>query len=407
MSQPRFPGKRIVLGVTGSIAAYKAVEILRSLVQDGADVSVVMTASATRFVTPLTFEVLSKHPVATDLFATHQDMLHLTLAEQADLVLIAPATAHLLAKAALGLADDLLATLLLASRCPVVIAPAMDGGMWEHPAVQAHVTQLRDRGITVLDPEIGPLASGRVGRGRLTEIDRILETVSHRLAPRQDWLGQRLLVSAGPTEEPVDPVRVLSNRSSGKMGFAIAEAARSRGAQVVLVSGPTALPTPAGVERVNVRTAEDMYKAMTSRQSWATVVVMAAAVGDFRPAQVCSTKLERMGEAARTLQLEPTPDILSALSSQRRGQLLVGFAAETGPVLPRAAEKLRRKGVDLLIANDVTQEGAGFESDTNVVTLIDRSGTVTTLPKMLKRDLADVLLDAVLALGKPPVPGQV
>jgi phosphopantothenoylcysteine decarboxylase/phosphopantothenate--cysteine ligase len=403
---PRFPGKRIVLGVTGSIAAYKAVELLRSLVQEGADVSVVMTSSATRFVAPLTFEVLSKRPVATDLFAAHDALLHLTLTERADVVLIAPATAHLLATAALGLADDLLGTLLLATQCPVIMAPAMDGGMWDHPAVQGHVARLLERGVTILAPEVGPLASGRVGRGRLVDTSTILDAVAQRLAPRQDWLGQRLLVSAGPTHEPIDPVRVLSNRSSGKMGYAIAEAARARGAQVVLVSGPTTLATPAGIERVDVTTAEEMYKAVTTRLSWATVVIMAAAVGDFRPAQISSQKLERTGAGTQNLQLEPTADILSALAAQRRGQLLVGFAAETGPVLPRALDKLKRKGVDLLVANDVTQDGAGFGTDTNVVVLLDRTGKVTELPKMPKRELADHLLDAVLRLERLLPGGQ-
>jgi phosphopantothenoylcysteine decarboxylase/phosphopantothenate--cysteine ligase len=405
--QPRFLGKRVVLGVTGSIAAYKAVELLRSLVQEGADVSVVMTPSATRFVPPLTFEVLSKHPVATDLFAAHDEMLHLTLAERADVVVIAPATAHSLAKAALGLAEDLLGTLLLAAQCPVIIAPAMDGGMWDHPAVQGHVAQLLQRGVMILAPEVGPLASGRVGRGRLVDTSVILEAVAQRLAPRQDWRGQRVLVSAGPTHEPIDPVRVLSNRSSGKMGYAVAQAARARGGQVVLVSGPTALPTPAGVERVNVTTAEEMYKALTTRLPWATVVIMAAAVGDFRVTQVSSQKLERSGAGTQSLQLEPTPDILSALAAQRRGQLLVGFAAETGPVLPRALDKLKRKGVDLLVANDVTQEGAGFGTDTNVAVLLDRTGKVTELPKMPKRELADHLLDAVLRLDKSVPHGEV
>jgi phosphopantothenoylcysteine decarboxylase/phosphopantothenate--cysteine ligase len=404
MNQPRFPGKRIVLGVTGSIAAYKAVEVLRELVKDGADVTVVMTASATRFVAPLTFEVLSGHPVATDLFAAHEEMLHLSLAEQADAVLIVPATAHCLAKAALGLADDLLGTLLLATRGPVLMAPAMDGGMWDHPTVRQHVSTLEARGVMILGPEEGPLASGRIGKGRMVDPDVIFEAISVCLAPRQDWQGHRVLISAGPTREPIDPVRFLSNHSSGKMGYALAEAARARGAEVVLVSGPTVLPSPAGVERIDVVTAEEMYKALLERLPWATVIVMAAAVGDFRPTRLAARKLERAGK--QTLELEPTTDILSVLAKQRRGRIVVGFAAETGQVLPRAAEKLKRKGVDLMVANDVTREGAGFGTDTNVAVLIDRNGRTLELPKMSKRALADRILDAVLALAQPQGPAQ-
>jgi phosphopantothenoylcysteine decarboxylase/phosphopantothenate--cysteine ligase len=238
------------------------------------------------------------------------------------------------------------------------------------------------------------------------ETAKILEAVAARLAPRQDWIGERVLISAGPTCEPIDAVRILTNRSSGKMGYAVADAARTRGAQVILVSGPAALSTPAGIERVDVTTAEEMSKALMARLSWATVVIMAAAVGDFRPVQVSSKKLERTGDHAPTLQLEPTPDILAALAAQRRTQIIVGFAAEIGPVLPRAVEKLKRKGIDLMVANDVTQEGAGFGTDTNVAVLIDRSGQVTELPKMPKRELADRLLDTVLTIKKSLPPRQ-
>jgi phosphopantothenoylcysteine decarboxylase/phosphopantothenate--cysteine ligase len=402
----RLLAKRIVLGVTGSIAAYKAVELLRGLIQEGADVSVVMTPSAMRFVTPLTFETLSKRPVATDLFAVHDEMQHLTLAERADAIVIAPATAHMLARAALGLADDLMGTMLLAARCPVLIAPAMDGGMWDHPTVQAHVVNLRSRGIMILDPDEGPLASGKIGKGRLIDPAAILEALIARLTPRQDWAGHRVLVSAGPTHEPIDAVRFISNRSSGKMGYALADAARARGASVVLVSGPTALAAPPGVDHVEVVTAEEMLKAMRTRLAWATVVVMAAAVGDFRPVRPVSTKLDKATLAKQGLDIEPTEDILSVLSQSRRGQILVGFSAETGPVLPRAAAKLKGKGLDLIVGNDVTAEGAGFGSDTNVATLIDRYGKVIDLPKMTKRELADRILDAVLALDQPPQPSS-
>ena len=292
---PTLIGKRIVLGVTGSIAAYKAVALLRTLIREGAVVQVVMTQSATKFVTPLTFEVLSGHPVSTDMFEAHQEMKHLSLPEQADAIVIAPATANCLAKAALGLGDDLLSTMLLTAQCPLIVAPAMDGGMWTHPSVQEHVNTLRARGTIVVNPEIGPLASGQTGQGRLAEEGRILEALQAALAPRRDWQGHRVLVSAGPTQEPIDPVRFISNRSSGKMGYAVAEAAQARGAQVVLVTGPTALPTPRGVEVVSVATAEDMLKALSTRLAWSTTVIMAAAVADFRPNTPCFAKNQKTG----------------------------------------------------------------------------------------------------------------
>lgn len=396
--QLRFLGKRILLGVSGSIAAYKAVGLLRTLVQEGADVSVVMTESATRFLTPLTFEVLSRHPVAIDLFAAHQEMVHLSLPEQADAVVIAPATANVIAKSALGLADDLLSAIVLNTTCPLILAPAMDDSMWNHPTVRSHTETLRARGVTVLEPEEGLLASGRSGKGRLTAEAVILSAIEQRLAIRRDWLGQRVLVSAGPTQEPIDAVRFISNRSSGKMGYAVAQAARERGAEVVLVSGPTALAPPLGVEYVQVCTAEEMGKALMARFPWATVLVMAAAVADFRPKRLASEKLHKRAGSWKTLELERTDDILQTLSRQRTAQILVGFAAETGEVIPRAREKLTSKGLDLIVGNDVSAPGSGFGSETNATVLIDREGRVTELGLLPKRVLADRILDAVLAL---------
>jgi len=398
----RFLGKRIVLGVSGSIAAYKAVGLLRRLTEEGADVSVVMTEAATRFIRPLTFEILSRHPVATDLFESRQEMLHLTLPEQADAVVIAPATANQLAKYALGLADDLLSTLVLNVSCPLILAPAMDGDMWDHPAVKAHRDVLHRRGATILDPEEGPLASGRIGKGRLPDDGVILSAIEQRLLPRRDWAGQRVLVSAGPTQEAIDPVRFISNRSSGKMGYALAHAARERGAEVTLVSGPTALPIPPGVELLPVCTAEEMEKALNSRFAWSTVLVMAAAVADFRPKYFTSKKIKKSSGSLERLELEPTTDILEQLAKRRTSQILVGFAAETGPVLPNAIDKLRHKGLDLVVGNNVAAEGAGFGSDTNEAVLVDRTGRVTELGLLPKRLLADRILDAVLALGTPP-----
>jgi len=390
---PTLIGKQIVLGVTGSIAAYKAVALLRTLLREGAMVHVVMTQSATKFVTPLTFEVLSGHPVSSDVFEAHQEMKHLSLPEQADAIVIAPATANCLAKAALGLGDDLLSTMLLTAQCPLIVAPAMDGGMWAHPSVREHVGTLRARGTIVVNPEIGPLASGRIGQGRLAEEGTILEAIQAALAPRRDWQGHRVLVSAGPTQEPIDPVRFISNRSSGKMGYAIAEAAQARGAQVILVTGPTALPTPTGVEAVLVTTAEEMTKALSARLAWSTTVIMAAAVADFRPTHPASQKIKKQERTAQTLNLERVPDILASLSAQRTTQLMVGFAAETSDLIAQSNDKLTAKGLDLIVANDVTTLGGGFGSDQNAATLIDRQGAVTELSLMPKRALADAILN--------------
>jgi phosphopantothenoylcysteine decarboxylase / phosphopantothenate---cysteine ligase len=401
----KFIGSRMVLGVSGSIAAYKAVGLLRTLVQEGAEVSVVMTEGATRFMAPLTFEVLSQRPVATSVFSTHQDMLHLTLPEWADAIVVAPATANQLAKYATGLADDLLSTMVLTATCPLILAPAMDGGMWDHPAVQANVRTLRQRGVTVLEPEEGPLASGRMGKGRLTEEPVIVAAVEAALSPPRDLAGQRILISAGPTQEAIDPVRFISNRSSGKMGYALAEAARARGAEVVLVTGPTTLPIPHGIESVSICTAEEMTKAMQSRLSWSSVVIMAAAVADFRPKRPSIKKIKKDGTAWQQLELEQTEDILTLLTRLRTAQLMVGFAAETEDVAQHAAEKLTRKGLDLIVGNNVAEAGSGFGSDTSAAVLIDRHGHTAAIPVMSKRALADQILDAVKALRitSPPV----
>lgn len=407
-SQPRpltLLGKRILLGVTGSIAAYKAVGLLRNLTAEGAEVSVAMTPSATRFVTPLTFEVLSKQPVAIDLFPGGPQMPHLSLPEQADALLVAPATANTIAKCALGLADDLLSAMVLNARCPLIFAPAMDGDMWDHPAVQRNVEVLRERGAVVLEPEVGPLASGAVAKGRLPQEAVIVGALKEQLARKLDCVGRRVLVSAGPTQEAIDPVRFVSNRSSGKMGFALAEAARDRGAEVVLVSGPTALPAPRGVIVVPVETAREMEAELLRRLPWSTVVIMAAAVADFRPKRPASDKLKKLQHDWRELQLEPTDDILTRLAARRTTQVLVGFAAETGTIVAQARDKLKRKGVDLIVGNNVAAEGSGFGSDTNAAVLVGRHGVVAELTVMPKRQLADRILDAVLSLSTA-APGQ-
>jgi phosphopantothenoylcysteine decarboxylase / phosphopantothenate---cysteine ligase len=391
-------GKRIALGVTGSIAAYKAVSLLRALRCEGAAVSVVMTRAATKFVTPLTFEVLSGSRVITDLFDAHEEISHLTIPERVDVVLVAPATANFLAKAALGLADDVLTTMLLSARCPVIVSPAMDGDMWTHPTVVQHVQTLRARGVVVLDPEVGPLASGRVAQGRLSEEPKILAAVDLALASRRDWQGQVVLVSAGPTQEPIDPVRFLSNRSSGKMGYAIAAAARDRGADVILISGPSSLSSEPGITTVRVNTAAEMADALCRHFPACTVLIMAAAVADFRPKESAMQKVKRQGKAEIVLELETTPDILAMLSARRTSQIMVGFAAETEHILSHATDKLKAKGLDLIVANDVTQTGGGFDSDDNAAVILSAKGEQRDLGLMSKRRLAEEILTAVREL---------
>ena len=398
-------GKEIVLGISGSIAAYKAVLLLRELTARGAEVAVVMTAGAEHFVGPLTFRTLSGRPVLSNLFDPQSDeaVEHVALAERAHVFVVAPATANVLAKAAHGIADDFLTTLLLAARCPVLMAPAMDGGMWEHAAVQANVATLRERGVSVFEPEAGALASGLSGRGRLPEVESIVEEVERVLTPGRDLTGERVLVTAGPTREPIDPVRYLSNRSSGKMGHAVATAALRRGAEVVLISGPTALKPPAGAVYVPVQTAEEMREAALQHLGAASVVIKAAAVADYRVERPSPTKIKSGGKReGLSLDLVPNPDILKELAQKKGGAFLVGFAAETNDVRAHAAEKLRAKGVDLLVANDVSQHGIGFEADDNQVVLLDRWGGTLELPRMTKIQVAHAILDRVLALRAAP-----
>jgi phosphopantothenoylcysteine decarboxylase/phosphopantothenate--cysteine ligase len=392
-------GRRILLGVTGSIAAYKAVELLRELQRRGAEVQVAMTEAATRFVAPLTFETLSRQEVLLDMWSLQYShrIGHIEATQRADLLLVAPATAQTIARLALGLADDFLSCIALAGRCPLVVAPAMDCDMFEHPALQAHLATLRSRGAVLVAPDVGPLASGLVGRGRLAELPAILAAVEGVLRPRRDLDGQLVLVTAGPTREPLDPVRYLSNRSSGKMGYAVAAAAAARGARVVLVSGPTALATPPGADRVDVETAQEMHDAVLATLPQTTVVIKAAAVADYRPKAVQPRKIKK-SEAAATLSLEPTPDILAEVGRRKGRRILVGFAAETDDLVANARQKLARKGLDLVVANDVTAPGAGFDADTNVVTLIGADGEAEALPRLSKREVADRILDRVVAL---------
>ncbi len=397
---------RVALGVTGGIAAYKSAELLRLLEERGLEVQVVMTAAAREFVSPLTFAALSGRKVITGLFGPsagdanlESAIEHIAVAQSIDALVIAPATADVVAKIAHGLADDFLTTLVLATRVPIVVAPAMNVNMWENAATRDNLEVLRRRGIRIVEPEEGYLACGMTGAGRLASLESILDAVCGVLGMADDLNGETVLVTAGPTEEPIDPVRYLSNRSSGKMGYAIAEAGRRRGARVILVSGPTRLDPPA-VTLLPVRTAEEMAAAVFENLKDASIVIMSAAVADFRPVRVESGKIKR-NEGSRTLQLEPTEDILAGVSRRRApGQLVVGFAAETDRLLENARAKLIAKQLDLVVANDVTAEGAGFDVDTNIVTFVFPDGRTIPLERMSKFDVAGRLLDEIAALRK-------
>ena len=395
---------RITLGVTGGVAAYKAAELVRRLQQDGFTVQVVMTRSAREFVTPLTFAALSGQKVITDLFAEsggeanlESAIEHIAVAQRTDLLLIAPATADVIAKFARGIADDFLTTLHLASTAPVVIAPAMNVNMWNHAATQENLEMLRARGVHIVQPDEGYLACGMTGPGRLAGQEAIIAAVRDALNLKRDLEGETVVVTAGPTCEDLDPVRYITNRSSGKMGYAVAEAAARRGARVVLVSGPTALDTPAGVDRVNVRTALEMQQAVRRHFSDASIGIFAAAVADYRPVETVSQKMKRSKEPL-TIRLEPNPDILASVAAEKGSRLVVGFAAETDRVAENARKKLAAKNADLIVANDVTAEGAGFDVDTNVVTLLSRDGRDLALPKMTKREVAERILEEVVRL---------
>ena len=398
---------KIALGVTGGVAAYKAAELVRRLQQEKLDVQVVMTRSAQEFINPLTFAALTGQKVITDMFSAGDSgpanvesaIEHIAVAQRIDLLLVAPATADILGKFAHGIAQDFLSTLYLATKAPVVVAPAMNVNMWEHSATQRNLEILRERGVHVVDPDEGYLACGMTGSGRLAATETIARKVCDVLGIRHDLARQTILVTAGPTCEDIDPVRFLTNRSSGKMGYALAEAAHRRGAHVVLVSGPTDLKVPDGVDWVPVRATEEMHRAVRERATTANVVIMAAAVSDYRPAAQHDKKLKR-GEGSFTLELEPTTDILAELGREKQGQILVGFAAETNSVAENARGKLARKGADMIVANDVTQEGAGFDTDTNIVTLYLRDGREIPLPKMSKFEVANQILDRVLEVQK-------
>lgn len=394
----RLTDKTVVLGVGGGIAAYKAGEITRLLVQRGAKVRVMMTPNAREFITPLTLQTLSQNAVATDTFSLTQESQigHIRLADAADLILIAPATADLIAKAAVGIADDIVTTVLLATRAKVAFAPAMNVHMYAHPTVQGNLATLRSRGVSIIEPGEGDLACGYEGKGRLEDPAIIVEELERMLAPR-DLEGQRILVTAGPTQEAIDPVRFVSNRSSGKMGFAIARAAVARGAEVRMVAGPSSLPTPRGVERFDTINAADMLSATSRNFPWCTALVMAAAIADFRPANPASNKLKKNSRGL-DLKMMSIADELPRLAAKRGSRVMIGFAAETNELEANARDKLKRKGLDLIVANDVTQQGAGFGGDTNIVTLITPDGVAHSHPKLSKDEVADLILDRLVAI---------
>lgn len=391
----------VALGVTGCIAAYKAVEVLRGLQKRGASVRVVMTRHATEFVGPLTFQSISGFPVIAEMFAPTDDpeIKHIQLAQTIDLLLVAPATANALAKFANGIADDFLSTLYISTTAPVLVAPAMNVEMWAHPATRENVRRLRERGVHFIDPEEGYLACRTVGAGRLAEpadiVQRAYDVMSLGASPK-DLRSERVLITAGPTQEAIDPVRFLSNRSSGKMGFAVAEAALARGAEVTLISGPVSIPAPEGARTISVRSAAEMYEAVKDNLDQATIVVMAAAVADYRPASVRRQKIKKNGRSL-VLDLEPTDDILAAVGREAGSRVVIGFAAETENVVENATKKLNEKRADLIVANDVSAPDSGFDVDNNRIALVSSEGVVE-LPLLSKREAAARIIDAAMMI---------
>jgi len=390
--------KEILLGVSGGIAAYKGCELIRLLLKAGAEVQVVMTANASRFVNPLTFETLSGRPVYSAMFEkSASPLIHIDLADRAELLVIAPATANIIGKIANGIADDLLSTLFLASKAKTLVCPAMNVNMYEHPAVQENLAKLRKNGVMVLEPEAGELACGWEGKGRLPEPDIILEACEHAVVAK-DFAGKKILITAGPTREALDPVRFISNRSSGKMGYALARAARAKGAEVILISGPSALRPPMKVNLVKVESAAQMKKAVEKYFGDSDIIIGAAAVGDFKPRIAAQNKIKKH-KADLLIELEKNPDIISELGKKKqKGQVLVGFAAETEDLIKNAKRKLDEKNLDLIVANDVSKKGAGFDVDTNIATILPRKGRAEYLPQMSKLELSYRIMDTIFKL---------
>lgn len=394
-------GKKIVLGVTGGIAVYKAVDLVSRLRKQGAEVRVVMTEHAQEFVTPLTFKEISGNKVAVSMWESNQEfnVEHIALANWADVFVVAPATANILAKMACGIADDLLSTTLLAAQAPIIVCPAMNTGMYDNPATQENIARLQQRGVTVMPPAVGMLACGTAGAGRLPEPQQIVDFIKNFVAKREgDMRGLKVLVTAAGTREPIDPVRFVGNRSSGKMGYAIAQAAAERGADVLLVTGPSALPLPPNVQACKVETTAEMLKACLDAYDSVDIVIKAAAVADYRPHDVADQKIKKKTDDALTVVMDKNPDILKELGMRKKHQILVGFAAETQNLLENAREKVVKKNLDMIVANDVTAAGAGFNADTNIVKFLFPDGSVSSLAQMPKTAVAEKLLDTVMQL---------
>lgn len=400
-------GKRIILGVTGSIACYKAAEITRELINRGAKVHVVMTEAATHFVSPITFQTLSGHPVITGLFYKRQpDETHIDLARSCNLLLVAPATANIIGKVASGVADDFLSTLALAATSPILIAPAMNERMYSNPIFRENMERLISFGVEFVESEYGELACGEKGMGRLASVSRIIEAVEETLGEGKELKNKKVLITSGPTQEPIDEVRYITNRSSAKMGFALARAARRMGGEVVLISGPASLRPPLGIELIQVRTAREMYEAVKERFKEVDIGIFAAAVADFRPKETVKGKIKKDGEFS--MELVRNPDILKEMGERRDSKILVGFAAEAEDLLANATLKLKEKNLDIIVANDICEEGAGFDVDTNIVTIITRDGKQEKLPRLSKDEVARHILKKVVeATGFEPATSSV
>lgn len=391
-----FSGKNIVIGVTGGIAVYKAVDLVSRLKKLGAEVNVIMTESAREFVMPLTFQTISNNPVAIDTFAPPQkwSVEHISLAQKADLFMIVPATANIIGKMANGIADDMLSTTVMATKAPVLIAPAMNTGMYENVIVQDNIKKLKSFGYEFVGPGAGFLACGDIGAGRLIEAETIISKAEGLLIGKKDLLGKKILVTAGPTQESIDPVRYITNHSSGKMGYAIAEAAIQRGANVTLVTGPTNLRVPDDVEVIHTKSAQEMYEAVSDRFEDCDIVIQSAAVADYRPKNVSNQKIKKSGNLQ--IELDRTKDIAFEIGKRKSNQCLVGFAAETENLIENAKGKMERKSFDYIVANDLTASGAGFKSDTNIATILSAKGMVKTLPKLTKKELAHEIINSII-----------
>lgn len=395
-----FKNKCIVLGVTGGIAAFKAAELVSLLKKQGAEVHVILTSAAQKFITPLTLQTLSKNPVILDMFDEPKswEVQHIALADRADLFMIVPATANFIGKAANGIADDMLTTTVMAAKCPVLVAPAMNVNMFSNPIVQENIIKLGKMGYHFVEPDEGLLACGYEGKGRLASLDKIMAKTQEVLNTSLDLSGKKVLITAGGTREAIDPVRYISNHSSGKMGYAIAQCAVKRGAEVYLVSGPTSLDKPAGVHFVPIESAQEMYDEVHNLFPDMDIVIKAAAVADYRPKVTANQKIKKLNDQL-SIELEKNPDILLSLGKNKKGQILVGFAAETNDLIANAKDKITRKNLDFIVANDVTQKGAGFGTDTNIIKIIYPDGEILDLPMMTKIEAANIILDKILKLS--------